>query len=656
MAKTLNVKVQKDYIESLTTVSGTTALMELIWNALDANASMIEIKKIGNEVHTESIEISDNGNGIKYDEAIAAFEKLGGSLKKEKKFSPGERAFHGEEGKGRYNAFGLGNLISFKSFYKEGDLNKFFEIKLDRNHLTQPDVGDLYTRKEDSKNGFTVLIENVDEKKANSAFSVENIKSIEQKLAIYYQQYPTFKIKINGKFLDFSSFILNEETQDIPVNMDIEGVKSSYDFKIRIVEWTRSCEKKLYYCNQNAISFGETNLGVQTSGLNVSAYLMSDYIGTLHRQHQLSLAEMDIILSTAVVESKKIIRKYIRDRIHGRSADFIKELKEKQIYPYEKDPIDEVENATRQVFDIVALNINEYVPHFSDQEDVSKKLTLSLVKEALETNPTSFHKIITEVINLPEEKMDDLKELLETTSLSTVIDTMKEVTDRLRFLYELKVVVMDPIKNKKVLERKHLHKIVEHETWIFGDDYTLGASDVSLKNVLKSHLKELGRNDFESVVDEGDNTNLNEIPDVCLWKQYNNGKNGYHRNLVIELKRPTVNGGRDELGQIMSYAQKVRDDNRFEKDKTEWTFILLVNDIKKEIMLDCEQQNRKFGHIHASDGLNVFVVKWGTLFNEAEARHQYLKEKLNYNISEDQEGLSLLNAKYEKYIPGVLKK
>lgn len=654
MAQTLDVQVQGDHIESLTNVSGSSALMELIWNSLDADATEITINTIENSLGIESIEIQDNGHGMLYDTALKAFENLGGSSKKIKKISPSKRVYHGEEGKGRYRVFGLGDLVKFKSYYNNRSESKFFEVEIERSSLKRPQVGDLLTRKADTLSGVKVIIYNINQKKANKAFSDSGIKIIEEKLALYYQQYPNFKISVNEKELDFSSYIKNEYEEEIPLTVDVEGSKSTHQFKIRIVEWARTCEKKIFYCNEAAIAFAETQLGVHTSGINLSAYLISDYIGTLHRQNSLNVAEIDVVLTGALDASKKIIKKYVRERIHERGSEFLSDLKNKEIYPYKEEPQNEVEKATRQVFDIVALNINEYVPDFSSQQDVSKKLTLTLVKEALENDSSAFQHVITEVLNLPDEKMEDLKDLLETTSLSQVIDTMKEVTDRLRFLYELKIIVMDTLKNKKVLERRHLHKIIEQETWIFSDEYALGASDVNLKNVLKAHLKTLGRDDFESIVDNGNNDSLDEIPDVCLWKQHNNGKHGYFRNLVVELKRPTVKAGSTELSQIKSYASKVSNDSRFEKDKTEWTFILLVNDIKDEILIDCEQENRKFGHVIAKDNLNVFIVKWGHLFNEAEARHQYLKEKLNYNISSDKEGLELLNKRYKEYLPESL--
>ena len=216
MAKVLNVRVQGDHLETLTAVSGKTALMELIWNALDADATLIHIKTVENALGPQSLEISDNGHGILYERALEAFENLGGSQKRAKKLSPANRVFHGEEGKGRYRAFGLGDLITFKSYYNDGGANRFFEITLERSGLASPNVGDLLTRKkDDSHTGVTVLIQNLDVLKVNKALSSENIKAIEEKLALYYQQYPNFKIDINGKALDFTSHIANDYTEEI---------------------------------------------------------------------------------------------------------------------------------------------------------------------------------------------------------------------------------------------------------------------------------------------------------------------------------------------------------------------------------------------------------------------------------------------------------
>ncbi len=257
-------------------------------------------------------------------------------------------------------------------------------------------------------------------------------------------------------------------------------------------------------------------LRIKAPSFNISVYLLSDYIEELQKSGNIAFGENEIVLRLALDVARDMARKYVKDRLHENAREFIDEAKKEGIYPYEGKPKTEVEEAQRKVFDILALNINEFVPKFSEQEKTNKKLTFSLVKEALESDSKSLRKIIAEAINLPKEKQDELAEILESTSLADITTAIKEVTDRLRILYELKIILFDPKMRKKILERKHLHQIVKHNTWIFSDDYSLGAEDVNLKNVLTSHLQYLGRTDFQDVINEQSNDELNDITDICL--------------------------------------------------------------------------------------------------------------------------------------------
>jgi hypothetical protein len=291
------------------------------------------------------------------------------------------------------------------------------------------------------------------------------------------------------------------------------------------------------------------------------------------------------------------------------------------------------------------------LPTFNEQDNVNKKFTLSLVKEALENDSANLRKILTEVIGLPDEKKEELADILEKTSLVNIIDTMKTVTDRIDFLNGLELLIYDPEHSKKVKERKHLHKIVTRETWIFGDDYTYGADDLTLKNVLKQYLKHLGRDDFEGIVNSEDNSDLETIPDVCLWKQSNLGRADYYENLVIELKRPTKDAGFTESSQIKSYATKVSNDARFPKEKTKWTFILLVRDIKDELDTEVKQKYRRYGHVIESENVDVFILRWSDIIHAARSKYKYIKDKLNLNLQTNENAFSLLREKYKQYLP-----
>jgi hypothetical protein len=394
----------------------------------------------------------------------------------------------------------------------------------------------------------------------------------------------------------------------------------------------------------------ETNLGIRSS-IPISIFIQSIFIETLHKQNELNLAELNPHLLDIIEQSKELAREYVRKRLHVYSKEFINELKTANLYPYYGKAKDNIEIAKRQVFDIVALQINEYLPTFSEQDNTSKKLTLLLVKEALENNTASLQKILTEVIGLSDEKKEELADILEKTSLDNIIDTMRTITDRIDFLNGLELLIYDKKHSKNVKERKHLHKIIINETWIFGDDYTYGADDLTLKNVLREYFKYLGREDFEEIVNSNDNSDLGTIPDVCLWKQYNLGKADYYENLVIELKRPTKDAGFDELNQIQSYANKVSNDTRFPKEKTNWTFILLVHNIKDELNATVEQEHRRYGHVQESKNVNVFILRWSDIIQAARARYKYIKDKLDLNFQTNEDALALLREKYKKYLP-----
>ncbi len=64
-----------------------------------------------------------------------------------------------------------------------------------------------------------------------------------------------------------------------------------------------------------------------------------------------------------------------------------------------------------------------------------------------------------------------------------------------------------------------------------------------------------------------------------------------------------------------------------------------------------QKEGKPVGEIIKKKNLTVLVKKWIDVLSDAEARYQYLKEKLNYSISVDEEGINLLKKKYAEYLP-----
>lgn len=647
MSKKIDLGVERDHIESLTKASGPSALAEMIWNSLDADSTQINIEYVKTNLGGFSeITVTDDGNGLEYSKAQNVFGRIGGSEKKLIHSSPKGRQYHGKEGKGRYKALALGDLVVFKSHYQNNGQMNQFTITIDRNNLTYSEISDLKTLpKSNSTKGFSVSIQNINQENASLAFDLSSRKEIEQKFASYWISYPDFSIFINGNKLEFESLIKNTAEMPLPVLVG----DATYNFTIKVIEWNFDIKKKTYLCNAKGVPFKELNLGIRST-LPISIFVQSVYIEKLHRDNVLDLENFDEVMQGVLIESKKFARDYLRKRLHLYSGEFIKELKSKGLYPYKEKADNIVEESKRQVFDIVALQVHEFLPHFDEQDDKSKKLTLSLIKEALEKDSTTLQRILSEVIELPEEKREELVDLLDDTSLSTVIDTMTEIRNRLNLIIGLEQVIYNKDLSSDVKERKHLHKIVARETWLFGDQYTYGVDDVTLKNVLKAYLKEcLQREDFQEQIDQTDNTELQTIPDICLWHQFSMGNAG-KENLVIELKKPNLDAGFTEKTQIESYATKVANDPRFPKEKTRWKFLLITRNIKQEIEPHLHQKNRKYGHVSEGDNFDVYILPWGHILSDAKTRHEFIKEKLNLNL-QNEGGLEYLRSKYKEYLP-----
>ncbi len=556
------------------------------------------------------------------------------------------------KGKGRYKSLALGDLVEFKSTYNsDNGIFSQFTAKIDRNTLSKTEISDLKKLKKGTgKSGFQLEINNVNHKNVELAVKSETRTELEEKFASYWVSYPTFKIFFNGRELEFKSLIKNMRQETFTCGQSEE----SYQFTIKVIEWNFENKRKTYLCNSYGIPFLEINIGIRSS-IPISVFVQSDYIENQHRDNTLDFWESDSILAEVYKQSKNFARDYVRQRLHFYSKEFIEELKTKGIYPYKEPAENVVEETKRQVFDIVALQLHEYLPSFNDQDDKNKKLTLTLISETLENDANSLRRILGEVVELPKEKRDDLADLLENTSLSNIIDTMAEIKNRLHFLNGLEQIIYDKKLNQAFLERKHLHKIIINETWIFGEQYCYGVDDMTLKNVLKAYLKDcLGRDDFEEIIVSDDNKDLEIIPDVCLWQQYSLGSAG-KENLIIELKKPKIDAGFTEKTQIESYASRVSKDPRFPKQKTRWKFVLITRDVKPELEPLLNQINRKYGHISEGENFDVYILRWGDVISEAKLRHEFIKEKLNINLQDNQQGLDYLRSKYKEYLPQNIK-
>lgn len=125
----VSVAVQDDFVERQTRAKPIPALAELIWNGLDGDASTIRIEFAYDDLAggLSKIVIYDDGEGFPRAEANALFGNLGGSWKRHTRLTRhAKRMIHGQEGRGRYKAFALGQSVTWNVCYKAEGGNRAF--------------------------------------------------------------------------------------------------------------------------------------------------------------------------------------------------------------------------------------------------------------------------------------------------------------------------------------------------------------------------------------------------------------------------------------------------------------------------------------------------------------------------------------------------
>ncbi|HPG67941.1 MAG TPA: ATP-binding protein [Candidatus Hydrogenedentes bacterium] len=531
--QTVEVKVQPDFIESLAKTKPLSAISELIWNSLDADAESVVVEFALNSMRgIDTISIVDDGTGIATGEAEDAFGRLGGSWKRATSRTKAGRFLHGKEGKGRFNAFALGKIVTWRFVTAADGRFQDFQVSATILEPRKFKIADPRESKE-TRTGTTVTIAEARDG-IGMLLSDSAPQHISEHFALYLRQYPNVRIRFNGTLIDPSS--AEEHVENYEFERQVEGRESPEKFKLTVIEWNTNASRALVLCDEEGFALHETKPGIHARGFRFTAYLRSSYLRELQTQGLLDLEDIAPDLQKILDAAKSKLRDHFRKREAAEARSVIEEWKQEKVYPYQGEPADVLETAERQVFEVVALNIHDYLPDFEEAELGNKRLALRLLRHALETRPTTIVRILKDVVNLPQEKQEEFVALLEKTSLEAIITASKVVTDRLDFLQGFSTFLFDKQSKKAVLERQQLQQILANEPWMFGEEYNLAQQEATLTEVLRRHYELLGKHDgVDEIVTRPDGTQGRVDLMFGAVTQFVPGK---REHLIVELKRP----------------------------------------------------------------------------------------------------------------------
>jgi hypothetical protein len=395
----ISVEVAPDYIESITKIrKPIIAIEELIWNSLDADATDIAVQLTFNQLDgLEVVRVIDNGHGIERDKWHNAFGSLGGSPKLNMRTTPNGRRPHGKLGRGRFRAFGLGNTVRWRSRFTSSNRCLQFDILGRRTTIRDFDASDA--TEVDADTGVEVEVTDIQKSFPSLADRDAAALELARRLALYLRQYPGITIRYDGIPVDPKA--IEKHVATYPVTASIPD-GNEVVAELTVIEWKSPTERALYLCDQDGFARDEVSPGIRAKGFQFTAYLKSAFIAELDDDNALGLAEMNQSLQALLDAAKSSLKAHFRRREALRAADLVQQWQEEGIYPYEKPSTNPLETAEREVFDVCAVSVYEYSPGFEAADQKNKQLMFRLIREALESNPTSLQAILREVLALPE--------------------------------------------------------------------------------------------------------------------------------------------------------------------------------------------------------------------------------------------------------------
>jgi hypothetical protein len=621
------------------------ALCQLVANSLDADCSQVEVTINRNELDSpQTVVISDNGRGITFANLEQAFKLVGQHIQP----NDSKREIIGSRGIGRFAVFALAPESVWKTIVLEGDKKTCHQWIMRDGSLS---IAINSTPAGQQAVGTTVFLTLKQTDAINRLFGgTQSVKRLLfNTFAGYLLRYENeVSIVVDGEPVNFSEFITQRDSEEIAESGDVpqavlrhlvlgKGVDQEYQNLLRFATHGTTISSKQIE--------GEPIPGFKYLGL-----VDSPYLSELTNTAKSELAHLDNRFLALEKESTTRAHQYILKKRASNAHSFLEEAREKPYYPYKDSPKTIIDSAGQQIYDGILMSL-ETGYGIRSLQSRQQRLVFLLAKQLLQSEDLSD--VLTSVLGLSGDEIAKFADLLKRTSLSSVISISALLVNRFQFIEELRELVYGA-SSKSIKERRHLHKIVEGHTWMFGEQYHLMGSDSSL-NTLLPIINEVVRDpsDPEAFIPIDDS--LRDIPDLYLiGTKWNEGAK-YHQHLIIEMKRPSVMIVSEHVNQLKRYASKIVRHPMFSQhaESHRFTFVLVSSNVSEAVRRTDYQADEELGLIGRPQGLGhpteLWTLRWSDLLDRRTEEMRFLKDKIT--IQADPADLDYLRRHVAGFLP-----
>lgn len=643
----------QDHLQQFARRPAIDALTELIWNGLDAEADVVDvdidvqsmIDGSREMTYVTRVTVRDNGHGMTPEKAQAAFASLGDSWKRglSGRTVNGKRALHGSQGRGRFFAYSLGHRARWTSVATSDEGLTRTDISGDQSRIDGFTVGET---KPDAGPTGTVVVIDVEQGRSHRALTADDVtQQVAARLAAHLLGNKDITVRINGRKVDPGPLIEGKPTEQPLTDVPAEDLGGREVPVLLLVDWSDEMRSApgVVLCTEDGASLVEVEKSAPPGTVRSTGYLRWSGWSEVGADLLLAHFQYPAVIDAAV----EALARHVAARTGAVTATIVATLKEEGAYPYPDEIADPVQNTERQLFDLVAVTARGPLRHSNRQQ---RKMTAHLLQLALQERPESLDIILAEALSLSAEERDELAELLQFSSLGSIVGAAAEVTRRLDLLAALRHVLYSPDVAPEMREVDQLHPLVRDNVWLFGEPWRLSASEAGLTTVLRATVGDDVALETE-LIREGKTVRLPDGKrgrvDLLLQRTLI-GADDEQDRLVVELKRPSVKLGPAELTQVKNYAYALSEHPG--AGPSRWTFWLIGADTRDEIGGELKQQDREWGHVIRADKYDVKVMTWGRLLDQAERRFTFYREQLAYKASQE-EAVERVRRRHDELLP-----
>lgn len=617
------------------------SVIELIANGFDSGAKCVDVTIEHNDIHgLVSVTVLDDGSGIDIKECDQHFSRFNESSKQ------GDDDLQGAHGKGRL-AFHL--LCSNATWYTKCHSSES-KIIIDssklRNFIAEEIACDQqHALLSSYKSGTCVVLTNFHE-------NLPELNVIKGKLESYFGWRlilnPDRRLTVNGIEIEIP------ESELIEKNVCIDGV----DFKIDFIRWIDKPgdEKSYNYVvnHDGRVLHRDLSSFNKKPKFHLSSYARSNWFDNFDKNNTpLNFTDSPQV-SPDSVEFKKL-----RKAIHVFSSEiyeqFLRKFVDERIEEYEaRGYFPEHKNLKTEEATWRKENTKSFVKGlyladpaiFNNIKEKPVKILIALIDKILVSNENdTIFEVIGGVLNLDENQIDILAQQIKNSSLENIVSTIEILQKREFAVLKLREIMVNHY--KEVLETPDLQGVIESNTWLFGNKYSmLGAEEddfqkisLSLRNYVKG-IDSINEDDVDStdLRDGLDVEGVRRQVDLFLARKnigFNSRGESYYQCTIIEIKRPAVALNEKHLKQIRDYARIIAEHSGFSMEKMRFEIILVGRKISEKDFdihsaLETAEAKNEPGLVFSTKDARIkgYVKTWGTIFSEFDLTNHYLLEKL----------------------------